>query len=100
MLSNSKKTELRLCVNGHTYSKKSDCPVCPKCEKDNKSRINFLDLLSAPARRALENENIVTLEKLATYSQKEILKLHGLGKSTIPTLQKMLAEQNLFFRQD
>jgi DNA-directed RNA polymerase alpha subunit len=59
---------------------------------------NFLSLLSAPARRALENNGITTLEQLSKYSKKEVLKFHGMGKSTIPKLEKLLAEENMAFR--
>ena len=37
---------------------------------------SFLALLGAPARRALENANIMTLKQLSKYSEKNILKLH------------------------
>ena len=39
----------------------------------------FLSLLSAPARRALEHHGIHNVEELSKYSEKEILKLHGMG---------------------
>ncbi len=58
----------------------------------------FLAILAAPARRALENEGITTLEQLSKYSVQEILKLHGMGKSTIPKLEKVLFENNLTFK--
>jgi DNA-directed RNA polymerase alpha subunit len=56
-------------------------------------------LLSAPARRAMENNNIFTLSKLSEYSEKEILKLHGFGKSSIPILKKVLSENGLSFNE-
>ena len=59
---------------------------------------NFLSTLSAPARRALENNGITTLEKLSKYSRKEVLKFHGMGKSSIPKLEKLLSDQNMSFR--
>lgn len=59
---------------------------------------NFLSLLGAPARRALENNGITTLEQLSKYSTKEVLKFHGMGKSSIPKLEKLLSDQNMSFR--
>ncbi|MEO8109217.1 MAG: DUF1801 domain-containing protein [Ginsengibacter sp.] len=59
---------------------------------------NFLSLLSAPARRALENNGIKTLQQLSKHSEKEIMKFHGVGKTTIPVLQKALKEKGLDFQ--
>ena len=60
---------------------------------------DFLSLLAAPARRALERENIRTPQDLARYSEKEILALHGMGKSSIPKLQGVLSQHGLSFRK-
>lgn len=40
---------------------------------------DFLSLISAPARRALENNDIKTLQYLSNFSKADILKLHGIG---------------------
>lgn len=88
----------KTCELGHTFEKSSDCPVCPKCEELRKPFEGFLSTLGAPARRALENEGITTLEQLARYSKKELLSLHGMGKSTIPKLQSALQTVQLDFR--
>lgn len=85
----------KTCINGHTFQKTSDCPVCPVCESQKRPEQRFLQLLAAPARRALENEGILTLEKLATYSEKELLALHGFGKSSLPILRNEMARHNL-----
>lgn len=92
------KKNLKTCKNGHQFFKSSDCPTCPICEKERKPKDNFLSLLGAPARRALERENIKTLTDLSKYSEKEILSMHGMGKSTIPKLQEILSENGLTFR--
>jgi predicted RecB family nuclease len=89
----------RTCEKGHTYYKSSDCPTCPVCEAERKPKDGFLPLLGAPARRAMENNGIVTLAKLAEYSEKEILKFHGLGKSSIPILRTALDAAGLSFKQ-
>lgn len=93
-----KKKHLKKCKNGHQFYKSSDCPTCPICEEERKPKDNFLSLLAAPARRALENIGIQSLEQLSKYSEKEVLSLHGMGKSTIPKLQKLLSEQGLSFK--
>lgn len=59
---------------------------------------NFLSLIGAPARRALEREEITTLEILSTFSKKENLALHGMGKSTIPKLNDVLTKVRLSFK--
>lgn len=81
---------LKTCPKGHQFYKTSDCPVCPRCEQEKEAF--FIPKLSAPARRALENAGINSLEKLAQYSEKELLKLHGLGKTAIPIFKKILKE--------
>ena len=81
---------LRKCSNGHSYYKSSDCPVCPICEQEKKPKDGFLSLLGAPARRALENKGIATLQQLSQFSEKEILALHGIGKSSLPKLKEAL----------
>lgn len=78
--------------------KTSDCPTCPICERARKPERGFLSKLSAPAMRALENAGIDSLEKLASYSEKELLELHGLGKSSIPVLKNELATVGLAFK--
>jgi hypothetical protein len=86
---------LRTCPKGHKYYKSSDCPTCPVCEDQKRPQIGFLSHLSAPARRALESQGIDTLEKLAGYSKKELLKLHGFGPSSIPVLENALKKEGL-----
>ena len=94
------KGTLRICENGHRYFKSSDCPTCPKCEAERKPESRFLSLLSAPARRALENNGITTIKELSNFSETELLKFHGLGKSSIPKLRNALRAKGLSFRQD
>jgi hypothetical protein len=54
--------------------------------------------LGAPAKRALANAGVDSLKKLSSYSEKEVLKWHGLGPSSIPVLKKLLAEKGLSFK--
>ena len=93
------KRILKTCNIGHKFYKSSDCPVCPICEKERKPKDNPLSLIAAPARRALENNGISTLEQVSCYSEKEIMLFHGMGKSTIPKLRKLLSEKGLAFRE-
>ncbi len=93
------KPEKRICKNGHTYYKSSDCVTCPVCEKEKKPASGFLSLLSAPARRALQNAGIITLKKLSEKSEKEILQLHGMGPGSIPKLRVALSENGLKFKK-
>ena len=89
---------LKVCPKGHQYNKTSDCPTCPVCEAERKPKEGFLALLSAPARRALENKHITSLEKLSEFSEKEILQLHGMGPSSIPKLRDALKAVGLNFK--
>lgn len=94
-----KKKSLRTCKKGHKYYKSSDCPTCPECEKEKKPKDGFLALVSAPARRALENNGIHTLHQLSKYHETEILTFHGMGKSSIPKLRKALTDEGFDFRK-
>lgn len=89
---------LRTCPKGHQYYKSSDCPTCPVCEEERKPKDSFLSLLAAPARRALENNGITRLEQLSKFSEEDILKFHGMGKTSIPKLKEALAEKGLSFK--
>lgn len=90
---------LRTCKNGHQYYKSSDCPVCPECEEAKRPADGFLSLIYAPARRALESAGLTTLEKLATWTEDEVLNLHGMGKTTMPILRRELKKAGLGFRE-
>lgn len=90
--------ELRTCKKGHQYYKSSDCPTCPVCETERKPESGFLSLLSAPARRALENNGIKTLQELASFSEKELLAFHGFGPGSIPKLKEQLSKNGLSFK--
>ena len=90
---------LRVCEKGHTYYKSSDCSSCPTCDKKNKPDSGFLSKLSSPARNALVHEGIDTLQKLSTYTEKEILKLHGIGPASLPILRTSLAEEGRSFKE-
>jgi len=96
-MSELKKT-LRICKKGHRYYKSSDCPTCPICETERKPTDGFLSLLSAPARRALENKGITTLEQLSKFTEGDILKLHGMGKASLPKMRKLLSAKDLSFK--
>ena len=89
----------RTCKHGHVYYKSSDCPTCPVCEKERKPRDGSIAALSAPARRALENAGIKTLQQLSAYSETEILKLHGMGRGSLPKLQHALQAAGLSFKK-
>ncbi|MBE8714572.1 hypothetical protein [Sphingobacterium hungaricum] len=88
----------RTCPEGYVFYKASDCNTCPTCEKNSKPTTGFLSAFSAPVRRALASEAIDSVEKLATYSEKEILKLHGIGKSSLPIFYKNLSDAGLSFK--
>lgn len=88
---------LRTCQNGHRFNKTSDCPTCPLCEAARAPKDGWMANLAAPARRALEHAGISTLKELATFTEKEILALHGFGPGSIPILHKELKAAGLQF---
>lgn len=95
----SKKGTKRVCAKGHVYYKSSSCPTCPVCESTRKPSVDFFAALSAPARRALEAAQITSLKKLSNYSEEDLLKLHGLGKTSLPKLAVALHKVGLDFKK-
>jgi uncharacterized protein YdhG (YjbR/CyaY superfamily) len=55
--------------------------------------------ISAPALRALAHVKINTLKDLSKWTEKELLQLHGIGPSTIPTLKEVLRTKKLSFKK-
>lgn len=92
------KPTKRICDAGHTYYKSSDCPTCPICEAEKRPNEGMMAKLSAPARRALVNAGIHSVEELAKWTEKDLLALHGLGPSSIPKLKQSLSEKGLQFQ--
>ncbi|MFE4351695.1 RNA polymerase alpha subunit C-terminal domain-containing protein [Peribacillus butanolivorans] len=92
------KKNIRTCNKGHKYYKGSDCPTCPICEQERKPDNGFLSLLSAPARRAMENNGVTSLQQLSKFSEKEILQFHGMGPASIPKLRTALETNGLSFK--
>src|SRR5690606_27994808 len=93
------KGKLKKCSKGHSFYNSSDCPTCPICEAARKPETGFLSNLVAPARRALERQDITTLARLSKYTESEILELHGMGPSSLPKLRQALHSQGLSFKQ-
>jgi hypothetical protein len=89
------KGVLKICAKGHHYYKSSDCPTCPVCEQERKPAAGFLSNLAAPARRALEGANILTLNALSRYSKDELLALHGMGPNALKKLMATLKANGL-----
>lgn len=59
---------------------------------------DFYLVYPPPARNALINAGITELEHLDEYTEKEILQLHGIGPSSLPTLKHAMAEKNVNFK--
>lgn len=93
------KSTKKTCKQGHVFYKSSDCPTCPICANESKASDGFMSDLSAPAQRALINKKISSLQDLASYTEKEILALHGVGKTAIPKLKAELLKSKLSFKQ-
>ena len=94
------KKALKTCPNGHPFYKSSDCPSCPTCEQQSRPTEGFLSLLSSPARNALQAAGITTLKKLSTFTEKDILSLHGMGPKSLPTLSSALKAEGLAFKKN
>jgi len=60
----------------------------------------FPEKLAAPVKRALAIAEITSLEVLASYSEEEILALHGIGPRDLPVLRTALQTVGLVFRRE
>ncbi len=86
----------KVCVNGHTFEKSSDCPVCPICEKAKRPNAQF-PKMGAPAQRALANAGIVTLGDLARWHEADVIALHGMGPKAMLELKIFMKQHKIVF---
>jgi DNA-directed RNA polymerase alpha subunit len=56
--------------------------------------------VSNPARRALAGAGYTRLEQLASVSEADLRKLHGMGPKALDALKQALAERGLAFADD
>ena len=89
----------KICKQGHTFYKSSDCPTCPICDKEKPKTGVFADMAS-PVRRALDHAGIKTLKQLARHTEKEILNMHGVGPSSMPLFKKKLKDAGFSFKKE
>ena len=54
-----------------------------------------LPRIGAPATRALANAGVTSLEDLTTWSEADLLALHGMGPKAVGILREHLAAQGL-----
>ncbi len=97
-LEKDKLKNTKTCRKGHQFYKSSDCPSCPICEKERNKQSEFFVDLGAPAKRALESKGITSVKQLSEFTESEILSLHGMGKSSLPKLNKALLDAGLSFK--
>jgi uncharacterized protein YdhG (YjbR/CyaY superfamily) len=95
----AKEKSKKVCPQGHTFFKTSDCPNCPICAEKEKLKTGPFTKLSAPAQRALKNVGIIDLKDLTAFTEKEILALHGLGPGSLPLLKAELKAKRLSFKK-
>jgi hypothetical protein len=68
-----------------------------KVQKSNLSKSD-LPKLAAPAARALAKAGIKHLKQLATFNEKEIKQLHGIGLNALKQLKTALKAEGLSFK--
>lgn len=73
------------------------------CDKEMVGRFDYSTLgpefarLSKPAKRALINNGIRSARDLASWSQRDVMQLHGIGPSALPILEDALQASGLGF---
>lgn len=63
-------------------------------------QIDIPQNLGKPANRALEGAGYLRLEQVAEVSEKELMKLHGMGPKAIERLREALFEKGLSFSDE
>jgi len=65
-----------------------------------KPKDEFLSYFAAPARRALQNNGITSMDQLSQYNEKQIKALHGIGKQALQLMHQLLKQSGKDFRRD
>jgi len=63
---------------------------------ENKLKSEF-PRIGAPAFRALDSLGITKLEQVASYTEKQLLSLHGFGPKALKLLRAALSERGMAF---
>ena len=66
---------------------------------EGKNQAHPFDKLAKPAQRALASAGITSLEDLSKLSEKEFIKLHGIGKNALQKLKADMTENGLSFTE-
>ena len=92
---------IRTCKNGHKFEKTSDCPTCPTCASNEikKAYAEGFPRIGSPAFNALKHEGI-SLDDLPSYSENELLSIHGVGPRAIGILREFLGNKGLSFLKE
>lgn len=56
--------------------------------------------LGKPANRALKNAGIESIDQLTSYSEKDLLTLHGFGPKALGILKIVLQENGLLLKEE
>jgi DNA-directed RNA polymerase alpha subunit len=56
--------------------------------------------LGKPANRALKNAGIETVDQLTSYSEKDLLSLHGFGPKALGIIKIILQENGLLLKEE
>ena len=87
----------KACVKGHVFEKASDCRACPECERGS-TVAGARPKIGAPATRALDNAGVKGLGDLTSWSERDLLALHGMGPKALDILRDHLAAEGLAFK--
>jgi hypothetical protein len=68
-----------------------------KTERNDPKDSDFPHGIGAPAGRALAGAGYSRLDQLTTVTERELLKLHGMGPKAIDQLRRALAARGLSF---
>lgn len=79
-----------ICEKGHRFERAGSFTVCPICDKENAPKDSFLSVLPAPARRAFEAHNVLTLSDYLKVPLTEVKDWHGVGPKALKLIDEMV----------
>lgn len=90
----------KICTNGHTFEKTSDCPTCPICAKDEliTAYKTGFPKIGSPAYFALKDKGIA-LSDLPKFTEKQLLQIHGIGPKAVRILRAYLQDNGQAFAE-
>jgi DNA-directed RNA polymerase alpha subunit len=64
------------------------------------SKTNSLPKIGNPATNALANIGITKIQQLTNFTEKELLKIHGVGPKAVSILKETMKKEGISFKKE